>query len=324
MATEPGVPTLDDVRAAAERLPAAVLHTPLVPVSWAGGELRVKAESLQPVGSFKLRGALNRLLTLPPEVRARGVVAHSSGNHAQAVAYAARLLGVPATIVMPDDAPVTKLDATRSLGAEVVIVGPDSSERAQRCAELAAERDLAVAEPYDDPAVLAGAGTIGLEILDDWPEVELVLVPVSGGGLLGGISTAVKALRPDVAVWGVEPAVGGGKAARSLATGERVAVPAAQASSTIADGLRVRQLGTCNWEAIRRNVDGIVGVSEDEIIEAVRALARGARLVAEPSGAVATAGWLFHRDELPPVERVVAAVSGGNVDPGWYAAVLGR
>jgi threonine dehydratase len=188
---------------------------------------------------------------------------------------------------------------------------------------LAAERGLAVAEPFDDPLVLAGAGTVGLEIVDQWPDVQVVLCPVSGGGLLGGVATAVKAVRPDIAVWGVEPSISGGKARRSLAAGELVEVSAEQAAATIADGLRVRRLGAVNWAAIEAHVDGVVAVSEDEIVATVGTLAHGARLVAEPSGAVATAGWLHHRDELPAgLTRAVAVVSGGNVDPAWFATAL--
>ena len=330
---------LGDVEAAAARLAGRVVHTPLVHLAAGGsadggspdgrvgpdGGLWLKAESLQEVGSFKARGALNRLLTLIDEHGGSppGVVAHSSGNHAQAVAWAAARLGLAATVVMPDDAPPRKRAATEAWGAEVVVVGPDSSERAERCAALAVERGWPVVEPYDDPAVMAGAGTVGLEILDDRPEVAAVLAPVSGGGLLSGIAAAVVGRRPDVRVIGVEPAVAD-DARRSLAAGERVAIPAEQASSTIADGLRVRQVGARPWSVIRGAVDRIVTVTEDEIVAAMGVIATRARLVAEPSGAVTTAAWWFHRAELGlPDDAVVAAVlSGGNVEPDLLAHAL--
>ncbi|MEZ5142188.1 MAG: threonine/serine dehydratase [Acidimicrobiales bacterium] len=290
------------------------------------GHLWLKAESLQEVGSFKARGALNRLLTLVESrggERPPGVVAHSSGNHAQAVAWAARQLGIVATVVMPDDAPPRKRAATEAWGAEVVVVGPDSAERAERCAALADERGWPVVEPYDDPAVMAGAGTVGLEILDDLAEVDAVLVPVSGGGLLSGVTAAVKARRPDVTVIGVQPALAD-HARRSLDAHERLAIPAEQASSTIADGLRVRRLGAHPWSVIRGLVDRVVTVSDDEILVAVGLIARDARLVAEPSGAVTTAAWWFHRDELglPDDAVVVAVMSGGNVEPKLLATTL--
>lgn len=332
---------LADVEAAAARLAGRVVRTPLVHLSDGGadggsagggvgsalgGGLWLKAEGLQEVGSFKARGALNRLLTLIDEhdgAGLPGVVAHSSGNHAQAVAWAAARLGVAATVVMPDDAPPRKRAATEAWGAEVVVVGPDSSERAERCAALAAERGWPVVEPYDDPTVMAGAGTVGLEILEDRPEVAAVLVPVSGGGLISGIAAAVVGRRPDVRVIGVEPAVAD-DARRSLVAGERVAIPAEQASSTLADGLRVRQVGLHPWSVIRGAVDRIVTVTEDEIVAAMGMIAIGARLVAEPSGAVTTAAWCFRRAELrlPEDAVVVAVVSGGNVEPELLARAL--
>ncbi len=310
MTAEPlvALPTLADVRAAAARLAGVAVRTPLVRFD---DELAVKPESLQPVGSFKLRGAYNCIAALPPDVRARGVVAHSSGNHAQAVAFAARTLGVPATVVMPDDAPEIKRVATARWGAEIVVVGPGSDERATRCAELAAERGLAVVAPYDDHEVVAGQGTVGLEIVEDAPAVDLVLVPVSGGGLLAGVAVAVKALAPSCAVVAVEPALAD-DAWQSVRSGTRVSITAAEAARTSADGLRVQRVGDRGWAALRTLVDDVVRVAEDEILDAVQALASTARVLAEPSGAVTTAAWVHHRAELPAARVAVAVVSGGN------------
>ncbi len=301
------------------------LHTPLVPCprSEEDRTLYLKAESLQPTGAFKLRGAYNKISSLSPEDRRRGVVAHSSGNHAQAVAYAARTLGVRAVIVMPRGAARVKLDATAAFGAEIVLVGDDSAERVRRTAELAAEHGYVLVPPYDDETLIAGQGTVGLEILEDLPDVEAVLVPVSGGGLISGVAAALKLSRSDIRVIGVEPELAA-DARASLRSGKLVELPAEQVGRTIADGLRVRRLGDAPFEHVRAFVDDIVAVSEDEILEAMRRLALRVRLVAEPSGAVTFAAHLFHRDELPATRINVAIVSGGNVDPHLLARVLGQ
>jgi threonine dehydratase len=249
------------------------------------------------------------------------VVAHSSGNHAQAVAYAARSLGVRAVIVMPRGAPRVKLDATAAFGAEVVFVGGDSAERVLKAEELATEHGYVPVPPYDDETLIAGQGTVGLEILEDLPEVETVLVPVSGGGLISGVAAAMKLSRPGVRVIGVEPELAA-DARESLRTGTLVELPAEQVGRTIADGLRVRKLGYAPFEHISAFVDDIVAVSEDEILDAMRRMALRARLVAEPSGAVAFAAHLFHRDELPATRLNVAVVSGGNVEPQLLSQVL--
>jgi threonine dehydratase len=276
---------------------------------------------LQPTGAFKLRGAYNKISTLSPEERARGVVAHSSGNHAQAVAYAARALDTQAVIVMPRDAPRVKLDATAALGAEVVLVGPDSAERSRRAEELAAEHGYVPVPPYDDEVLMAGQGTIGAEILEDLIDVESVLVPVSGGGLIGGISAAIKLSRPGVRVIGVEPELAA-DARASLKSGELVEFAADRVSRTVADGLRVQKLGGAPFEHIRAFVDDIVTVTEEEILESMRRLALRVRLVAEPSGAVTFAAHLFHGEELPNSRLTVAVISGGNVEPALLAEVL--
>ncbi|MDP9412262.1 MAG: threonine/serine dehydratase [Actinomycetota bacterium] len=314
---------LDEIDAARRRLRGVALRTPLVPCP-RGREDRAlyfKPESLQPTGAFKLRGAYNKISSLSQQERRRGVVAHSSGNHAQAVAYAAGALGTRAVIVMPRSAPRVKLDATQALGAEVVTVGAESGERARRAEELAAEHGYVPVPPYDDEVLIAGQGTIGPEILEDLPEVETVLVPVSGGGLISGIAAAIKLARPEVRVIGVEPELAA-DARASLRSGRLVEFPAERVGRTVADGLRVQRLGEAPFEYVRAFVDDIVAVTDEEILEAMRRLALRVRLVAEPSGAVTFAAYLFHEDELPASRRTVAVISGGNVEPGLLAEVL--
>jgi threonine dehydratase len=314
---------LEDIETARRRLRGVALRTPLVPCPRGeeGRALYFKPESLQPTGAFKLRGAYNKISALSPEERSRGVVAHSSGNHAQAVAYAARALNTRAFIVMPREAPRVKLDATAALGAEVVLVGPGSAERALKAEELAAEHGYIPVPPYDDEVLIAGQGTIGAEILEDLPDVETVLVPVSGGGLISGISVAIKLTRPGVRVIGVEPELAA-DARASLKSGTLVEFPADQVSRTVADGLRVQRLGDAPFEHVRAFVDDIVAVREEEILESMRRLALRARLIAEPSGAVTFAAYLFHREELPASRRTVAVISGSNVEPSLLAEVL--
>jgi threonine dehydratase len=311
---------IGDVRAAAERVRGLAVRTPLLPCPWAdtGRPLWLKPENLQPVGAFKIRGAVNKVASLTPAERAAGVVTHSSGNHAQAVAYAARQFGIPAVIVIPEGAASVKVAATEALGAKVVIVPP--GERERRAAGLVAEHGYTMVPPYDDAAVIAGQGTVGLEIAADLPDVTLVLVPISGGGLISGLAVALKALCPRARVVGVEPELAA-DAAESFRAGRRVAWPAERTYRTIADGLRVTCVGELPWQHIRAHVDDIVTVTEPEIREAVRVLAFRARLVAEPSGAVATAAYLHRRSQLP-AGRTVCVVSGGNVAPDGYAAIL--
>jgi threonine dehydratase len=315
--------TLEDLRLAQRRVRGVALHTPLVPCprSEQDRALYFKAENLQPTGAFKLRGAYNKIASLSLEERSRGVVAHSSGNHAQAVAYAARSLGVRAVIVMPRGAPQVKLAATAAFGAEVVLVGDDSAERARKAEELAAEHGYFPVPPYDDETLIAGQGTVGLEILKDLPNVETVLVPVSGGGLISGVGAALKLNRPEVRVIGVEPELAA-DARASLKSGRLVEFPAEQVGRTIADGLRVRKLGNVPFEHVRAFVDDIIAVSEDEILEVMRRLVLRVRLVAEPSGVVPFAAYLFHRDELPHTRINVAVLSGGNVEPHLLAEIL--
>ena len=314
--SEAALITLAAIEAARERIAPHVRQTPLVAMNPSG--LRLKAENLQPIGAFKLRGAFNALLSLTPAQRAAGVVAHSSGNHAQAVAYAAARLGIRATIVMPGNAPTPKIEGVRREGAEIVMVGAASAERAQMARDLAAEREVALIEPFDMDEIMAGTGTIGLEILDQAPDVEVVFAPVSGGGLLGGLAAAIKLTRPAVKVIGVEPERAA-DAYASFKAGEVVSITAEQAASTLADGLRVQRLGARTWPHIRAYVDDIVTVSEDEMRAAMRRIAAEARLIAEPSGAVAIAGALAHGSDS---RRSVAVLSGGNVEPALYAAIL--
>ncbi|GGM09865.1 threonine ammonia-lyase [Deinococcus aerophilus] len=311
MPPHPPLVTPAEIQAAHARLQGRIYRTPLVPFP-ALPALWLKAENLQYGGAFKLRGAFNKLLSLTPAQRAHGVVAHSSGNHAGAVAHAARALGIPAVVVMPAGAPRTKLEATRACGAEVVLVGNASEERAARAAELARDRGLTPVPPYDDAHIIAGAGTVGLEILEDRPDVETVLVPVSGGGLISGVAAAVKGLRPDVRVIGVEPELAA-DARASLHAAERVSWEAGEVARTLADGLRVQQLGELTWAHIRAHVDDIVTVSETQLRRAVRDTARRAHLVAEPSGAVTVAAALYGGHDFGP-GPVVAVVSGGNLD----------
>ncbi|MEV6875161.1 threonine/serine dehydratase [Amycolatopsis sp. NPDC051128] len=310
--------TISDIEAAAKRVEGVAVRTPLLLQTWdPRNTLWLKPESLQPIGAFKVRGAFNAIGTLDDAARARGVIAYSSGNHAQAVAYAAQRYGVPAVIVVPDVAPRIKVEATRSYGAEVVEV--PIGEHEAKAHELAAERGLTLVPPFDDAAIIAGQGTAGLEIAEDLPDVEVVLVPISGGGLAAGVGTAIKARCPRAKVIGVEPALAA-DAAESLRRGELVRWPQADRARTIADGLR-SQPSELTFAHLLEVVDQMVTVTEDEIRDAVRTLARQARLVAEPSGAVTTAAYLFHAGELP-AGRTVAIVSGGNVDPAQFAEIL--
>ncbi len=282
-------------------------------------QLCLKPENLQPIGAFKLRGAYNKIASLTEEERKRGVISYSSGNHAQGVAYAARALGVRAVIVMPGNAPAIKREATAALGAEIVLVGPSSNERMSKAQELAAQHGYAIVPPYNDEHIIAGQGTIGLEILEDMPGVEMVLLPVGGGGLISGVATAIKlAAGHPVKVIGVEPKLAA-DAQASFRTGRIVQYAAEEVTRTLADGLRTQSVGPINFEHIRRYVDDIITVSEEEIREAMARLAVNPKTVAEPSGAVSLAGFIFHRHELPQTTHNVAVISGGNIEPEMLA-----
>jgi threonine dehydratase len=317
--------TLKDTQQARARLHGIAVRTPLF--EWTGAvdqrKLFLKLENLQPIGAFKLRGAYNKVASLSEDDRRRGVISYSSGNHGQGVAYAARALGVKAIIVMPRNAPKNKLAATAALGAEIVTVGPGSEERRIRAEELAAEHGYAIVPPYNDEKIIAGQGTVALEILEDLPHVETVLVPVGGGGLISGISAAIKLTNPKIKVIGVEPELAA-DAQASLRSLHIVSSPAEQVSRTLADGLRTQSIGAINFEHIRAYVDDIVTVTEDEIREAIRVLSANAKTLAEPSGAVAPAAFLFHADELPNTKINVAVISGGNIDPTLLAELRNR
>jgi threonine dehydratase len=310
-----------EIREAARVLAGVAVRTPLVPFPGLGRELLVKPESLQPTGSFKLRGAYTAISAGGPAAREHGVVAHSSGNHGHAVAYAAARLGVRAVVVVPENAPRVKTDAIGAYGAELVRVAPTMAARTAAAEDLVARHGYVLIPPFDHRAVIAGQGTVGLEIAADCPHADLVVVPVSGGGLISGIAAAIRACQPGAKVVGVEPELAA-DARDSFRRGERVGWPAAQVQRTIADALRVEEVGTLTFAHIRALVTDIVTVTEEEMLAAVRRLAREARLVAEPGGAAAVAACLFRRDELPQATTPVAVLSGGNIDPQLLASTL--
>jgi threonine dehydratase len=309
--------TIDDIRAAADRIFGSVVRTPLIPAPWGDPErpLWLKPENLQAIGAFKVRGAFNAISHLDAATRARGVVAYSSGNHAQAVAFAAASFGIPAHIVMPEETPGVKVAATRSHGAEVVLCG--AGQREKVAGEVVARTGGVLIPPFDHPDVIAGQGTIGLEIVEDLPDVANVLVPVSGGGLASGIGTAVKALVARAKVFGVEPELAADTAA-GLAAGHRIDWSIADRNRTIADGLR-SQPSELTFAHLQQVLDGLITVSENAIRDAVREIAVRAHLVAEPSGAAALAAY---RRGLTPPGPTVLIVSGGNVEPRLLAEIL--
>ena len=319
--------TLAEIEQAQIRLQGVVRHTPLLPFGEPeadGTQLYLKPESLQAIGSFKIRGASNRLLSLSAEERARGVIAYSSGNHAQGVASAAQRLGMRATIVMPTNSPRVKVAGTRGYGAEVVLYDPATERRedvAARIMQALAEPPVLV-PPFNDAGVIAGQGTVGLEIFQDLPAVDLVLVPVGGGGLISGVAVALKTLRPSVKIIGVEPELAA-DAQASFRAGQIVAWPAADTNRTLADGVRTLALGDLTFAHVQHYVDDIITVSEAELRAAARRLLTEARLLVEPTAALSLAAWLFHRAELPAARCAVAVVTGGNVDPEVLAELLG-
>jgi threonine dehydratase len=320
----PSLVTIDAVRAAAETLRGIAIRTPLVAFGRPAARQFLKAESLQPIGAFKIRGAYVAVASLSPGERAKGVITYSSGNHAQGVARAARLLGAPAVVVMPSDAPALKQARVEADGAEVVVVGTSSEERQQVAERIAAERGLAIIPPFDDDRIIAGQGTVGLEIAEDLPDVAAVLVPIGGGGLASGVCVAIRALVPGARLIGVEPELAA-DARDSLRQGRIVRWSPEDASRTIADGTRTTALGRRTFAHLARLLDDVVTVSESEIAAAVRLAAEESRLVVEPSGALTIAALRWHAAEaglggLPG--PIVAVVSGGNVDPAAYRAFL--
>jgi threonine dehydratase len=318
--TAVGLVSLTQISDAAARIEGVAVRTPLIPVEHAAGRVWLKCESFQPTGAFKLRGAYNFIARLDPEERARGVITYSSGNHAQAVAYAAREFGVPATVVMPVDAPALKLEATRSFGADVELCGTLSTERGARAHELAAASGSPIVPPFDHPHIIAGQGTVGLELAEQmerqgvYPSASAeggprVLVPIGGGGLVSGVSAALGPLVGEARVWGVEPE-GAASMKRSLEAGGLVTLESVE---TIADGLKPVTPGTLTYEHCLALVEGVLTVSDDEIRRAVRwCFAR--RLVVEPSGAAGIAALLAGR--IPDGEGpIIIVISGGNI--GW-------
>jgi threonine dehydratase len=319
ISADPHLVSIQEIREAAERIRGVATRTPLL--RW-DDRTWLKPESLQPIGAFKLRGAYNKIASLTDAERARGVVTYSSGNHAQAVARSARLLGVRAVICMPRESPRVKIAGVEGDGAEIRYTGLDSDERHRLAVQLVEEQGLVMVEPYDDPAIIAGQGTIGLEIVEDLPDVTSVVVPVSGGGLSAGVATAVKALAPTARMIGVEPELAA-DAKESIERGELVTWAAEQTGRTMADGLRTNSLGPLPFEHLRRFIDEIVTVTEDEIADAIRALARRARLVVEPSGAVGIAAEQTGAAERADGdERRVIVISGGNLDPEQFLRIL--
>lgn len=317
--------TLDDVRAAAERVRGAVYRTPTVRLPL-DGPVYAKAENLQRTGSFKLRGAYNFLAALPEAVRRRGVVAHSSGNHAQGVACAAYLFGVHATIVIPDNAPEVKVARTLAWGAEVARCAPSSAAREEGAARLVRERGYTLVPPFDHPWIIAGQGTAGLELAEDLPGVKNVLVCVGGGGLIAGVATAITGLLPDAQVIGVEPELAA-DAKDSFDSGTLRRWPAELTGRTVADGVRTQSLGRLNFEIIRRCVRGFVTVSEMELREATRWYALEAKLVVEPTGALTLAA--YRRLLAGPIDGIALhdgptalLISGGNIAPAMLSAFL--
>ena len=315
---------IDAVRAAAATLQGIALRTPLVAFGRPEARRFLKAESLQPIGAFKIRGAYVAVASLSAAERERGVITYSSGNHAQGVARAARLLGVRAVVVMPSDAPTLKRARVAADGADVVVVGTSSEERQAVAEGIAADRGLEIIPPYDDDRIIAGQGTVGLEIAEDLPDVAAVLVPIGGGGLASGVAVAIKALAPTARVIGVEPELSA-DAQQSLREGRIVRWSPEDASRTIADGTRTTAIGSRNFAHLSRLLDRIVTVTEVEIAAAVRLAAEESRLVAEPSGALSVAALAFRSADAGLdglAGPVVAVVSGGNVDPDRYRTFL--
>ena len=314
--------TLDDVRAAAGRLRDRIHRTPVITCrsfdEATGYSVFFKCENLQRAGSFKIRGALNKLLSLSAAERARGVVAFSSGNHAQGVALAARIVGTSAVIVMPSDAPRLKLAATRGYGAEVVFYDRQKEDREAIARRLEAETGRVLVPPYDDPAIMAGQGTAALELFEDVPVLDALLTPVGGGGLMAGCSTVAKAVDPATHVFGVE-AETANDTWLSLQKGERVTIPP---PPTIADGIRNLSPGRLTFPVLQKNLEGILLVSDEEIVQALRFLLFRAKLLVEPTGAVPAAALLAGKLTLPKGARVGVVLSGGNVDPDVLADLL--
>ncbi len=320
---EPAI-TFADVQSAAARLRGVAHRTPVLSSrtldAMTGAQVFLKVESLQRIGAFKFRGAYNAISSLEPGDRARGVVTNSSGNHAQAVALSAQLFGVPATIVMPTDAPPAKIAATRGYGAEIVFYDRYSEDRVAIAERVATELGATMIPPYDHPLVMAGNGTVALELIEEVGELDMLLVCLGGGGLLSGCATAAKSLSPGIEIWGVEPAAGDDWA-QSYAKGERVALP--RAPRTIADGQQTEAPGKLTWPTARPLVKGIVTVTDDEIRDAMRFLFERMKLVTEPSGASALAALLTGNVDGRG-KRVGVTISGGNIGLDGFCQIISQ
>lgn len=316
--------TIDDVREAARRLKGHIHRTPLITSrsfdEASGHRVFFKCENLQRAGAFKIRGALNKLLTLTDEERKRGVVGFSSGNHAQGVALAARLTGASAIILMPTDAPASKVAATRGYGAEVVFYDRQTEDREARAKDLVAKTGRALVPPYDDPAIMAGQGTAALELLEEVPDLDALLTPMGGGGLMAGCSIVATALRPSMKIYGVE-ADTANDTYLSFKKGERVSIAP---PPTIADGIRNLSPGALTFPINKRTLTDVLLVSDKEIEEAVRFLLLRAKILVEPTGAVPAAALLAGRLPMPKGSRVGVVLSGGNIDPALLADILSR
>ena len=313
----PGLVSLDDIRAAAARIAGVARRTPLIDVgAGLGPTFAIKCENMQPAGAFKIRGAYNMLSQLGQDARAAGVITYSSGNHGQAMALAARLLGIRAVVVMPETAPRVKVAGAQRYGAEVLFAGTTVLDRKARAESEAASRGLTMVPPFDHPWIIAGQGTCGLEIVDQCPTLSTVYVPVGGGGLISGVSAAIKALRGDVRIVGVEPA-GAPKMSASRAAGQPVTLPK---TASIADGLLSVRPGDLTFAHVQAFVDEVVTVDDRQIAAAVKWLFDNANVVAEPSGAASVAAVLS--DGLHGVAGAVAVISGGNVAPAEYATYI--
>lgn len=313
--------SIESIRAAADLLDGVIVRTPLhlAPAlsERLGVQVFLKCENLQPVGAFKLRGAYTAIARLSPDVRSRGVITYSSGNHGLAVTYAADLLGIRAVIVMPETAPRIKVEGVKKKGGEVIFAGTTSSDRRKRAEEIVAREGLVMIPPFEHADVIAGQGTCGLEILEQCPEVRTILVPVGGGGLLAGIATAVGALKPSVRVIGVEP-VGAAKLTAALAAGHPVTL---DSTKSLADGLMPLALGDLPYAQIRGIVRESALVTDEELGKAVRYLHENVKLHTEPSGAATTAALMAGK--ISPLEGpIVAVVSGGNVDPDLFGRLV--
>ncbi len=313
--------TLDDIRRAATQIAGSVVRTPAIPCSrlssLAGCRLTLKLENLQDIGSFKQRGALVKLLSLTAEQKRRGVIAMSAGNHAQGVAYHAQRLGIPATIVMPLGTPFSKIERTAGFGARVEVYGENLDQCKTVAAKLAAESELTMVHPYDDPSIVAGQGTVALELLEDAPDLDCIVVPIGGGGLISGVATAAKALKPDIEILGVQAAMY--PSMLQALNGE----PPTSGGETIAEGIAVKTPGKLTLEIVKRHVAGILLADEPALEQAVSLLAEEAKLVVEGAGAAPLAAVLGSRDRFTG-RKVALIVGGGNIDSRLFGSVLMR